>query len=124
MNLLLMQKGYPPAIIKASDRLEYMESLERASVVGEVGSFVAFIAKVVESGLREHLEKDAAASFPLMRSQGGKRGIPLPNAEASPVPMDGCPPIHWREDSHHFRVVDLIETINWNISGPTVSGSG
>lgn len=55
MNLLLMQKGYPPAIILKNDRKKYYETLNKANV-GNVNPFVLFIAQSVERSLGLYLE--------------------------------------------------------------------
>jgi Fic family protein len=51
MNLILMQKGYPPVVIKMDDRINYYALLSRADV-GESWPFVEYIAE----GLRWSLE--------------------------------------------------------------------
>ncbi|MFC0299090.1 Fic family protein [Geobacillus jurassicus] len=57
MNFILMQHGYPPAIVKASpeQRQQYYEALEEASVKGEVTPFIQLIAACVEESLRHYL---------------------------------------------------------------------
>lgn len=44
MNLILMKKGYPPAILKLEDRKDYIEALNKADK-GDIAPFVALIAK-------------------------------------------------------------------------------
>ncbi len=44
MDLILIQKTYPPAVIKNEDRQIYFESLSRADR-GSLTPFVEFIAK-------------------------------------------------------------------------------
>lgn len=57
MNMILMQFGYPPAIIKAKpeQRIRYYETLEMASVHGQTKEFVQLIADCVEEGLQHYL---------------------------------------------------------------------
>lgn len=55
MNLILMQHGFPPAIIKAEHRLDYYECLEDASVNNRIESFIEFVSKCVEEGLDNYL---------------------------------------------------------------------
>lgn len=45
MNLILMQKGYPPAIIKNEKRRHYIQSLMEA----DQGNLVPFVSFVAES---------------------------------------------------------------------------
>ncbi|MBE2281525.1 MAG: Fic family protein [Ignavibacteriaceae bacterium] len=44
MNLILIQKGYPPAIIKNENRRKYIESLSQADK-GNLNKFIEFIAE-------------------------------------------------------------------------------
>ncbi|WP_051235872.1 Fic family protein [Paenibacillus pinihumi] len=57
MNLVLMQHGYPPPILKAADtdRLTYYEALEEASLHGNVNPFIAFIGDAVVESLRRYI---------------------------------------------------------------------
>lgn len=50
MNIILMQKGYPLAIILKGDRRKYYDALSKADK-GDLGDFVSFIAKTVERSL-------------------------------------------------------------------------
>ncbi|XP_014675641.1 PREDICTED: adenosine monophosphate-protein transferase FICD-like [Priapulus caudatus] len=47
MNLVLMQAGYPPVVVRVEDRLEYYETLEKANH-GDLRPFVRFIARCTE----------------------------------------------------------------------------
>jgi hypothetical protein len=38
MNMILMMKGYPPAIIRKNDRLAYIKSLEKPQPINGVGA--------------------------------------------------------------------------------------
>lgn len=44
MNLLLMQAGYPPCVVRNSKRREYLRSLERADSTGSTDEFVRVLA--------------------------------------------------------------------------------
>ena len=55
MNLILLRKGYPIAVIKNEDRSEYMKALELGSVDGETKDFVEIIIGAVESSLDTYL---------------------------------------------------------------------
>ncbi len=56
MNLLLMQKGYPPAIIRKEDRAAYINSLEKAQTGGELTDFYTLIYEAVDRSLDIYLE--------------------------------------------------------------------
>ena len=44
MNLLLMQEGYPPCVVRRIRRREYLQSLEHADSTGETDEFVRLLA--------------------------------------------------------------------------------
>jgi len=44
MNLILLQNGYPPALIRKRDRLRYIKSLEQAQLGGSKGDYYKIIA--------------------------------------------------------------------------------
>jgi hypothetical protein len=50
MNLMLMQDGYPPAVIRIGERDQYLAALRRADA-GEHDDFLSFIAEHVVSSL-------------------------------------------------------------------------
>ena len=54
MNLILMQHGFPPVIIRKQDRLQYYQFLVTANA-GDVRPFVRFIAKSTERTLNAYL---------------------------------------------------------------------
>ena len=54
MNLILMQAGYPPVIIRKQDRVKYYEYLEQANE-GDVRPFIRFIAQCAEQTLDVYL---------------------------------------------------------------------
>ncbi len=56
MNLLFMQGGYPPAIIRKEDRLAYINSLEKAQKGGGVDDFCSLIYEAVDRSLDVYLE--------------------------------------------------------------------
>lgn len=56
MNLLLMQEGYPPAIIRKEDRLEYVNALEKGQVGNDTNDFYYLIYEAVDRSLDIYLE--------------------------------------------------------------------
>ena len=59
MNALLMQAGYPAAIIRPRDRLAYIQSLQQAQLGGSQDAYIRLIASAVERGL-DHVLRAAA----------------------------------------------------------------
>ncbi|CAF1233751.1 unnamed protein product [Rotaria sp. Silwood1] len=56
MNLILMRSGFPPVIIKKSDRLAYYSYLDQAND-GDVRPLIRFIAKCTERTLTEFIHQ-------------------------------------------------------------------
>ena len=56
MNMILMMKGYPPAIIRKRDRLAYIASLEKAQLGGSKDDYFKIISKAVDRSLDIYLK--------------------------------------------------------------------
>jgi Fic family protein len=56
MNLLLMQQGYPPALIRKEDRQRYINSLEQAQLGGSLTEYYQVIFEGVVRSLDIYLE--------------------------------------------------------------------
>jgi Fic family protein len=56
MNLILMQNGYPPAIIRTRDRLKYIGGLEKAQLGGSKEGYNQVIAAAVDRSLDIYLK--------------------------------------------------------------------
>lgn len=56
MNLILMQNGYPPAIIRTRDRLKYIGGLEKAQLGGPRGGYSKVIEDAVDRSLDIYLQ--------------------------------------------------------------------
>ncbi|MDO8643839.1 MAG: Fic family protein [bacterium] len=56
MNLLLMRAGYPPAIIRKEDRLQYIQSLEKGQLSGKKEDYEKLIYASVDRSLDLYLE--------------------------------------------------------------------
>lgn len=55
MNLILMQHGYPPAVIRQQDRVQYYEALRSADESGSIEPLVLLIAEAAERMLDDYL---------------------------------------------------------------------
>jgi len=55
MNLILMQNGYPPVVVKMDDRINYYSLLSRADV-GDIWPFVEYIAELMQTSLQLYLK--------------------------------------------------------------------
>ena len=76
MNLVLMQHGYPPALIRKRDRIKYISSLEKAQLGGSPEDYYKIIYKAVDRSLdiyldavtgKEDKQKSPAPSTKLLR---------------------------------------------------------
>lgn len=47
MNLLLMQDGYPPALIRKEDRLKYIDAIEKGQLSGELEGYYRVIEEAI-----------------------------------------------------------------------------
>lgn len=56
MNLILMQHGYPPAIIRTRDRLKYIGGLEKAQLGGSKDGYNKVIVDAVDRSLDIYLK--------------------------------------------------------------------
>lgn len=56
MNLLLMQQGYPAAVIRKKDRRKYINSLENGQTKGVLNDYYQLIYEAVERSLDIYLE--------------------------------------------------------------------
>jgi Fic family protein len=81
MNLLLLQQGYPLAIVLKNDRKKYYQTLAKADT-GDIRSFVRFIAQAVERALNVYLKIIAPSA------KAGEKYLPL-NEIAKETPYTG-----------------------------------
>ena len=58
MNLILMQAGFPPAIIRKEDRMQYITSIERAQMTKDTSAFKEIIYEAVSRSLDLFFEKE------------------------------------------------------------------
>lgn len=56
MNLLLMQQGYPPALIRKQDRLTYLSALEQAQGGGSMDDYNTIIIRAVNRSVDIYLK--------------------------------------------------------------------
>ncbi len=55
MNLLLMQEGYPPALIRKEDRRIYINAVEKGQLTGDTADFYKIIYEAVDRSLDIYL---------------------------------------------------------------------
>jgi len=56
MNLILMAAGYPSAIIRKEDRKQYIETIEKGQLKGNLSDYDSFMLRAVEKSLDIYLE--------------------------------------------------------------------
>ena len=77
LNLILMQEGYPPALLLNDWRTRYIQGLNAANA-GNYGTLINLAGQAVEAGLDLYLEACAAApEYHLLRELVEASGYPL-----------------------------------------------
>jgi Fic family protein len=71
MNLILMQNGYPPALIRTRDRLKYIKSLEQAQLGGSKSDYYQIISDAVNRSLDIYLNALTENEHPLQEQAEG-----------------------------------------------------
>ena len=89
MNLLLMQAGYPPCVVRNSKRREYLQSLEHADITGSKEEFLQCIAS-------ELIQTEET----MLKTIGGK---PLP-----PIPGDGSTSLTIPRDERRKLILEAM----------------
>lgn len=56
MNLLLMQEGFPPAIVRKEDRIDYISSLEKGQTKSDLTDYYTFMFEAVDRSLDIYLK--------------------------------------------------------------------
>jgi len=56
MNLVLMQAGYPPAIIKKEERKHYINAIEKGQLTGDLSDYYPLMYKAVERSLDMYID--------------------------------------------------------------------
>ena len=56
MNLVLMNSGYNPVIIKKESRLKYYETLDKAHITGDYTEFIKLVTKLEIEMLKKYIE--------------------------------------------------------------------
>lgn len=51
MNYELMKAGFPPAVIKATDRARYYDALNHAHMTGDDEAFIQLVSNSVDESL-------------------------------------------------------------------------
>lgn len=69
MNLILMQKGFPPAIIRKEDRNAYIRGIEKGQLQKDLSDYYEIIFKAVERSLDIYLEMLEPKEEQVIRSE-------------------------------------------------------
>lgn len=69
MNLLLLQAGYPPAVIRKADRLRYITALETGQLGGPLDAYYQLIYQTVEKSLDLYLKTVRSKSTPQTKTK-------------------------------------------------------
>jgi Fic family protein len=69
MNLILMQAGFPPALIRKEDRKAYINSIEKGQLAGDLSDYYPLIFTAVERSLDIYLETAEPKEAPVPVAQ-------------------------------------------------------
>lgn len=56
MNLLLMQEGYPPALIRKEDRARYIDAIEKGQLNGELSDYYQIVFEAIDRSFDIYFE--------------------------------------------------------------------
>lgn len=56
MNLLILQEGYPPAVVRKEDRSTYINSLEKGQTKGDLDDYYTLMFEAIDRSLDIYLE--------------------------------------------------------------------
>lgn len=118
MNLLLMQAGYPAAIIRPEDRSTYITALETAQIGGSLDGYYDCIYAAIDRSLDIYLESVGQAS-PVSLSAGGSKLLKI--GELAKAADETVPTLrHWTRGG-------LLEVVSYTPGGyqlyePTMIG--
>jgi Fic family protein len=76
MNMMLIRGGYPPVAVRPDDRKTYLDTLETASLTGNMKPFHNFMSQRLETTLSDYLSLLEAAQTPSGRPT--RRPFPKP----------------------------------------------
>lgn len=78
MNLVLMQNGFPIAIIKTQERQEYIDAIKKGTVTNDLVDFYTIIVRAVDRSLEAYLAAAKGKSiipFFIERGEAGEKNL-------------------------------------------------
>jgi len=70
MNILLMQEGYPPALIRKEDRMRYIDAVEKGQLRGELEDYYQIIYEAVDRSFDIYFESLGKKDKPTEKKSG------------------------------------------------------
>jgi len=107
MNLILMQAGYPPAIIHQEDRKQYLASIEKAQLGGSLADYQRLIYEAVSQSLDVYL----AAVADIEQTRTLSKQALLKIGELAKLSNETVPTIR------HWTTQGLIQVAEYTKSG-------
>lgn len=107
MNWLLMQAGYPPAIVEKEDRKKYISSIEKARLGGSLAQYYALMYEAIDRSLDVYLDALENKDQQNMLSDKGVLKI----GELARLTNETVPTLrHWTKEG-------LLEVIDYSPGG-------
>lgn len=105
MNLVLLQNGYPPALVRKRDRLRYIQSLEKAQLGGSKDDCFSLVAAAVERSFDVYRN----ALFPAEEPRSGA-GAPLRIGELAKRTGETTATLRFWTEKGLLEVVETTES--------------
>lgn len=116
MNLLLLQQGYPPALIRKEDRRRYINGLEQGQLGGPLDEYYQVVGEAVERSLDIYLE--ALESAPTSATAADAPKL-LKIGELAKATGESVPTIRFWTQSHLLQVAGQT-TGGYQLFSPTM----
>lgn len=115
MNLLLMQAGFPPAVIRNEVRREYIQSLEYAQKTDDMSRYYDFTYKEIERSTKQYLSQikpsEAVASH--NTAELGEKVVLLKIGELAKWTNETVPTVRFWTTEGLLQVADRTEGGLW-----------
>lgn len=118
MNLILMQHGYPPALIRKRDRLKYIKSLEQTQLGGSKNDYYRIIADAVNRSLDIYLNALSGDQTVLANAQPSGKQLLRIGALAKLTSESNATVRFWTKEGL-LEVADTTE-VGYHLYSPTM----
>lgn len=108
MNLLLMQSGYPPALIKKESRLAYINAIEKGQLGGEMKDYYKVIYQSINASLDIYLNALDSNTVDHLEKRKPKKLLKI--GELAKATQESVPTIRFWTQEGLLQVVEHTES--------------